>query len=332
MESPGGWAEYLRKEIFGEYLSHLPGHGDLASLRPRPTDGALVHHEARRRLRMLQYFNLWHEDRTAAVEGVESRVPFLDHRLVEFLASVPPARHEALFWDKRIVRDMARAWLPDSTATRRKVGFFQDDDMRPVESFLRAVVMRNIDEFRARYLEGADALWDRDAFDRLVGAAQSVARHRASSLEALVRCVCISIFHRMCNDISRFSREPFERGPILQEIAEVPPTWVEPPQVTEPSAWGPHDRAVIESGTWVARQVGAPDGVILALGTGTAVGEFLEVPDEALVVLLEHVIGAAEPPTVADLAAALGTTHDDVGFALQFFAERGWVTRLDPIE
>ena len=38
-------------------------------------------------------YHLWHEDRTAAAHGIENRVPFIDYRIVELLASIP-ARHQ----------------------------------------------------------------------------------------------------------------------------------------------------------------------------------------------------------------------------------------------
>ena len=60
----------------------------------------------------LQHFNLWHEDRTSSYHGIESRVPFLDHRLVELLASVPENQHPSLFWDKQIVRKCLSEQLP----------------------------------------------------------------------------------------------------------------------------------------------------------------------------------------------------------------------------
>lgn len=76
------------------------------------------------RSRHMQQYNNWHEDRTAAGNGVEARVPFLDHRLVELLAQIPPHRRSALLWDKRIVRDAVRHVLPDIVADRPKVPFY----------------------------------------------------------------------------------------------------------------------------------------------------------------------------------------------------------------
>jgi asparagine synthase (glutamine-hydrolysing) len=77
--------------------------------------------------RTIQQYNCWHEDRTAAGNGVEARVPFLDHRLIELTARIPRARRKDLLWDKRILRDAARLLLPDDVADRPKVPFFHGD-------------------------------------------------------------------------------------------------------------------------------------------------------------------------------------------------------------
>ena len=81
-------------------------------------------------LRFLRYqyrkvyqYNVWHEDRSAAGSGIEARVPFLDHRLVEFVTAVPAVRRERLLWDKRILREAVRDLLPEEVAQREKVPF-----------------------------------------------------------------------------------------------------------------------------------------------------------------------------------------------------------------
>lgn len=78
----------------------------------------------------LQMYNLWHEDRTAAGNSIENRVPFLDHRLVEFTASIPYGLHETLFWDKRILREACRGLLPEEIISRPKIPFFYGKDIR----------------------------------------------------------------------------------------------------------------------------------------------------------------------------------------------------------
>ncbi|WP_203983918.1 asparagine synthetase B family protein [Sphaerisporangium rufum] len=75
---------------------------------------------------MLQY-NCWHEDRTAAGNGVEARVPFLDHRIVELLAGIPPHRRAALLWDKAILRRAVAGVVPGWVAARPKVPFYYGD-------------------------------------------------------------------------------------------------------------------------------------------------------------------------------------------------------------
>jgi asparagine synthase (glutamine-hydrolysing) len=78
----------------------------------------------------LQQYNLWHEDRTAAGSGIEARVPFLDHRLIELSASVPAGLREKLLWDKRILRQAMRGIVPDELAARPKGPFFYGEGTR----------------------------------------------------------------------------------------------------------------------------------------------------------------------------------------------------------
>jgi asparagine synthase (glutamine-hydrolysing) len=77
--------------------------------------------------RDIQQYNCWHEDRTAAGNGVEARVPFLDHRLVELAAEIPVELRVRLLWDKAILREAVRDLLPASIAERPKVSFYHGD-------------------------------------------------------------------------------------------------------------------------------------------------------------------------------------------------------------
>ncbi|MFJ4651912.1 asparagine synthase (glutamine-hydrolyzing) [Nocardia sp. NPDC088792] len=72
------------------------------------------------RSRSIQQYQLWHEDRTAAGHGIEARVPFLDHRIVELVATIPRERRAQLLWDKRILRDAMRGRLPEAIIDRPK--------------------------------------------------------------------------------------------------------------------------------------------------------------------------------------------------------------------
>ncbi|CAK8715201.1 Glutamine amidotransferase type-2 domain-containing protein [Candidatus Electronema halotolerans] len=96
-----------------------------ATLQPHPWQYHIRMYQA-----SLQMFNLWHEDRTAAGNSIENRVPFLDHRLVEYTAAVPPKYYAELFWNKRILREAMRPHLPKELAERPKVPFFYGQDLR----------------------------------------------------------------------------------------------------------------------------------------------------------------------------------------------------------
>lgn len=55
--------------------------------------------------------------------SIESRVPFLDHQLVEFAARLPMRMKLAGFTTKRILRDAMRGTIPNSILNRPKMGF-----------------------------------------------------------------------------------------------------------------------------------------------------------------------------------------------------------------
>ncbi len=80
--------------------------------------------------RLMQMYQLWHEDRTSAANGIEARVPFLDHRLVELTYGVPAALHKDLFWDKTILREALAGSLSDRFCQRPKTPFFVGEDLR----------------------------------------------------------------------------------------------------------------------------------------------------------------------------------------------------------
>ncbi len=68
--------------------------------------------------------NLHYLDRSSMAFGLESRVPFLDHELVEFAASLPV--EWKLDWklkSKKILKEAYAAEIPDYVTKRRKAGF-----------------------------------------------------------------------------------------------------------------------------------------------------------------------------------------------------------------
>jgi len=66
---------------------------------------------------------LMKQDQMSMAASIESRVPFLDHHLVEFAASLPPRLKLRGFKTKWILREAVRSILPPEILTRRKMGF-----------------------------------------------------------------------------------------------------------------------------------------------------------------------------------------------------------------
>jgi asparagine synthase (glutamine-hydrolysing) len=63
------------------------------------------------------------QDQMSMAASIESRVPFLDHHLVEFAAALPPRMKLRGFTTKWILREAVREILPPAILSRPKMGF-----------------------------------------------------------------------------------------------------------------------------------------------------------------------------------------------------------------
>jgi asparagine synthase (glutamine-hydrolysing) len=108
---------------------------------------------------MLHYF-----DRASMAYSLEVRVPFLDHHLVEYCATIP-ARHKVHRLDtKHVLKHVARGLIPDRIIDKPKVGFFN----AAVDGWFRAQTKGAISDYllgtNPRYAE----MIDRTEVERLV--------------------------------------------------------------------------------------------------------------------------------------------------------------------
>jgi len=62
-------------------------------------------------------------DKLSMAASVEARVPFLDHELVEYVASLPPSYKLRHGHGKAVLRQAFRDWIPPQTMARRKAAF-----------------------------------------------------------------------------------------------------------------------------------------------------------------------------------------------------------------
>ena len=79
---------------------------------------------------------LMKQDQMSMAASIESRVPFLDHKLVEFAATLPDEWKLSGFTTKRVLRESMKGLLPESILNRPKMGFpgaVRGLDARPLE-------------------------------------------------------------------------------------------------------------------------------------------------------------------------------------------------------
>lgn len=133
-------------------------------------------------------FHLWHEDRTAAAHGIESRVPFLDYRILELLATIPEQHHAELFVDKRILRRASANFLPTQIAQRRKGYFYYGRQEHQAHSMMYSILAANNGELIEQAIAGSsrtDGPLNADrfrAYFKDVGGYRSI-RHMAQLLQ-----------------------------------------------------------------------------------------------------------------------------------------------------
>lgn len=81
------------------------------------------------------------EDRMSMAHSIESRVPFLDYRLVELAASIPSAAKVSGDEPKLILKQVSRGKVPPSIIDRRKQGF-----TAPIESWFTGALGAEVRE------------------------------------------------------------------------------------------------------------------------------------------------------------------------------------------
>lgn len=87
----------------------------LKSATTRETLDRCLYHDMRCYLPGL----LHQEDRMSMAVSLESRVPLLDHRIIEFLATVPPLHKVPDMIPKGLLREAAAPWLPPAVRARK---------------------------------------------------------------------------------------------------------------------------------------------------------------------------------------------------------------------
>jgi asparagine synthase (glutamine-hydrolysing) len=93
-------------------------------------------------------------DRATMAYSLEARVPYLDHNLVEFAATLPPDIKHRGDQTKYVLKKVAERYLPHDIIYRRKQGFHMP---------LRSWLANELRDYLTHYL-GAEGLLKRNLF------------------------------------------------------------------------------------------------------------------------------------------------------------------------
>lgn len=270
----------------------------------------------------IQQYNCWHEDRSAAGSGVEARVPFLDHRLVELVAAVPRALRPRLLWDKQILRESMRGVLPARIVEREKVPFFYGSGVHHTHRML----LRMLQQDGGALVE--EALAAPGAADALDGTAvrsllRSLAgRSDASQVELLLRLVNLGLLARMAEDVPPPTIDT-PVGPVAPRM-ETPEWEAARTDVERRVGCDPDVSAVPAAVDGLLLLTDGPDTGTWFVAVDGAVEYVLEQGDDWLE-LLRTVDGVH---SVAQIADVLGRRPEQVGRQIDEAVRRGLLRLL----
>lgn len=181
----------------------------LKEFREAGTDEILdrcLHHDLRTYLPQL----LHKEDRMSMAVSLESRVPLLDHELIEYMATVPPAQKVPEGEPKGLLRAAARRWLPPEVVDRR--------DKSPFPIPVSEWMDRGLGDSMRRMLTEERSL-DRGVFDP--AAMRDPRIHQGKLLQmASMESWCRSFLDRDEPPILPPSEE-WWKAPVVRKTAEV---------------------------------------------------------------------------------------------------------------
>ena len=167
----------LRHRLYRDgFRTLLQGHEAearyAAAMRNAPADDALSRAQYADLKIWLPGDILTKVDRTSMAVGLEAREPFLDHRLIEFAAKLPPRMRLRRGQGKWLMKKALERYLPPEVLHRRKMGF-----VTPISAWFRGPLAD-----RAAAVSHGSALAELGWFDE-TAVARIAAEHRSGRAE-----------------------------------------------------------------------------------------------------------------------------------------------------
>jgi asparagine synthase (glutamine-hydrolysing) len=124
---------------------------------------------------------LMKQDQMSMAASIESRVPFLDHKLVEFTSSLPERLKLRGWTTKYVLRQSMKGLLPEAILARPKMGF-----PVPIGKWFRGAYTSVIDEYVLSDRAQSRGIFERDFVRNLVNRHQRGGEDHAERLWSLV--------------------------------------------------------------------------------------------------------------------------------------------------
>jgi asparagine synthase (glutamine-hydrolysing) len=176
-------------------VNELLGHTDAQSLLDR-----LLYADIKTYLHEL----LMKQDQMSMAASVESRVPFLDHKLVEFTSSLPERLKLNRWTTKYVLRQSMKGVLPPAILERPKMGF-----PVPVGKWFRGAYASVLDEYVLSDRASERGIFNADFVRALVNQHQ---RGEANHSERLWSLVNLEMWFRRFIDGENTSAGDWERA------------------------------------------------------------------------------------------------------------------------
>lgn len=148
----------------------------------------------------LQIWNLWFEDRIAFANGFENRLPYLDHRIVEFLWTLPDDKRESLWLNKTLLKKSMRHLLPMDVNQYKKINFYGGEKGLPhVVDFMHKLLSHNNEELVQEAIDSdPHGRIDKDVFLKLSRTLEDRPFYRVAS--SLLNVVNILLLEAMARE------------------------------------------------------------------------------------------------------------------------------------
>jgi asparagine synthase (glutamine-hydrolysing) len=183
--------DLFSKELRGQ-LEHVNPHAGMRHYFDAPSSASVLQRLLYADLKTHLHELLMKQDQMSMAASVESRVPFLDHKLVEFSTALPDRLKLRGWTTKYVLREAMKGLVPEAILRRGKMGF-----PVPLGRWFRGAFRPLLDEFVVGERAVARGLFQPDVLQRLV---QEHAAGRADHTERLWALVNFEMWQRQFLD------------------------------------------------------------------------------------------------------------------------------------